>query len=106
MQSAHYCSCMIRKMLVMVTVLLLPLVLQSDELRSVDIMTTLDVELVGTIYPHVAWQGSVPMRYQWKNGAGEVIGGDVPRMTQYCPVAIPGYTPLLLAVSGRPGSRA
>lgn len=97
---------MFKKILLIVSILILPLVAQSDEMRRVSIDYRLEMAIADTEYPPVVWRGSGPLRYQWKEGEGRVMGGDVPVMRQLCPVEVPGYESLMLVVRGRPGTTA
>lgn len=97
---------MFKKILLIVSVLILPLVAQSDGVRRVSVDYRLEMAVADSDYPPVIWRGSGPLRYQWENGEGRVIGGDVPVMRQLCPVEVPGYDSLMLVVRGRPGTTA
>lgn len=84
--------------------LAVPMVVQSDDMRRVSVDYQLDVEIVGTSYPHIVWEGRGPLRYKWEKGEGRIMGGDVPAMTQRCPLPIPGYHAVMLTAQGRPGT--
>lgn len=88
----------------MAFLVVLPLVVHSDEFRRVSVEYRLDVEIAGTSYPHIVWEGRGPLRYKWEKGEGRIMGGDVPQMTQRCPVPIPGYHTVLLTVQGHRGN--
>lgn len=95
-----------KRVFVAVLLLTIPLIVHSDDFRKVAVSYHLDVEIVGTDYPRVAWEGGGPLRYKWEQGQGHVLAGDIPPMTQYCPIAIPGYRAVMLAVHGTPGTMA
>lgn len=97
---------MTTRVLLAVLLFTIPLVVHSDDFRKVAVSYHLDVEIIGTQYPHVVWEGAGPLRYKWAQGEGQVLAGDIPPMTQYCPVAIPGYRAVLLSVHGSPGTTA
>lgn len=99
-----YNFAMLKKLLFLVAILAVPLVVHSDDMRRVSVDYHLDVEITGTSYPHIVWEGRGPLRYKWEKGEGRIMGGDIPAMTQWCPVAIPGYRAVMLTVQGRPGS--
>lgn len=101
-----YNSGMLKKILLTVAILTLPLVVHSDDMRRVSVVYHLDVEIAGTSYPHVIWEGRGPLRYKWEKGEGRIMGGDVPAMTQRCPLPIPGYHAVMLTLQGRPGAIA
>lgn len=104
MNEFPYNSAMLKKILFTVTVFAIPMVVHSDDMRHVSVEYHLDVELVGTSYPHIVWEGSGPLRYKWDKGEGRIMGGDVPPMTQRCPVPIPGYRAVMLSVQGHRGN--
>lgn len=99
-----YNSRMLKKILLLVALLAVPLVVHSDDMRRVPVDYRLDVEIAGTSHPHIVWEGRGPLRYRWDKGEGRIMGGDVPAMTQRCPVAIPGYHSVMLTVQGHPGT--
>lgn len=84
--------------------LAVPLIVHSDDMRRVSVEYHLDVEIAGTSHPHVIWEGRGPLHYKWAKGEGRILGGDVPAMTQRCPIAIPGYHAVMLTVQGQPGT--
>lgn len=92
---------MIRSFVVMVSLLVFPLAICSDETKQVDAVYHMDIGIADTQYPHVNWAGKGPIRYQWHHGQGSVWGSDIPQMTQYCPVSIPGYKAILLTIRGK-----
>lgn len=94
------------KIVITVFLIMLPFFMHADEMRHVNVTYQLDVEIVGTEHPHVVWRGQGRLRYRWHDGAGEIMGGDIPRMTVHCPVRIPGYDAVLMVVDGTPGSVA
>ncbi len=95
---------MFKKILFLTAVLAIPLTVHTDEFRKVLVSYHLDVEVADTDYPHIVWEGSGALRYRWEKGEGRIIGGDIPPMTQFCPVAIPGYRAVMLSVRGHPGT--
>lgn len=95
---------MVKRTLLTVFLLAIPLLVHSDDFRRVAVSYQLDVEIMDTTYPHILWKGSGPLRYKWQNGEGRVLAGDIPPMTQYCPVAIPGYRAVMLMIHGTPGT--
>lgn len=95
---------MLKKIPLLVMLLAVPLVVHSDDMRRVSVEYHLDVEIAGTSYPHVIWEGRGPLHYKWEKGEGRIRGGDVPAMTQRCPIAIPGYHAVMLTVQGQPGT--
>lgn len=95
---------MLKKILLLVAVLAVPLVVHSDDMRRVAVDYRLDVEIAGTSYPHIVWEGRGLLRYKWGKGEGRIMGGDVPAMTQLCPVTIPGYRAVMLTVQGHRGN--
>lgn len=97
---------MMKRVFVAVLLLTIPLIVHSDDFRKVAVSYHLNVEIIDTDYPHIAWEGAGPLRYKWEQGQGHVLAGDIPSMTQYCPVAIPGYRAVMLAVHGTPGTMA
>lgn len=94
---------MLRKIIAIVLIVL-PLAAASDELRQVAVTYHMDVEVVGAAYPHVVWMGRGPLRYRWEKGEGRIVAGDVPQMTQRCPVEIPGYKNLMMVLHGQAGA--
>lgn len=97
---------MVRRICIAILLLLFPLMVHSDDFRRVNVSYQLDVEIVDTAYPHITWEGSGPLRYKWENGRGRLLAGDIPAMTQRCPVAIPGYAVVMLRIHGTPGTEA
>jgi hypothetical protein len=97
---------MMKRVLLTVFLLVIPLLVHSDDFRKVTVSYQLTVEIKDTDYPRVTWEGSGPIRYKWQNGEGRVLAGDIPPMTQYCPVAIPGYRAVFLTIHGTSGTVA
>ncbi len=94
---------MVRRLIV-IALLLIPFAALSDELRQAYVTYHMDVEVLNTSYPHTMWMGSGPIRYRWENGEGRIVGGDIPQMTQRCPVDVPGYKQVMLVIRGQVGS--
>lgn len=101
-----YKLAMLNKILLVVTIVVAPLAASSDEMRRVSVDYRLEAVIEGTTYPSIVWEGSGPLRYRWEKGEGRVMGGDIPAMTQRCPVAIPGYRAVMLTIRGRSGTAA
>lgn len=99
-----YNIAMFKKILLLVVILTVPFVVHSDDMRRVSVDYHLDVEIAGTSFPHIVWEGRGPLRYKWEKGEGRIMGGDVPAMTQRCPLPIPGYHAVMLTVQGHPGT--
>ncbi|PIR20773.1 MAG: hypothetical protein COV45_04245 [Deltaproteobacteria bacterium CG11_big_fil_rev_8_21_14_0_20_47_16] len=95
-----------KKLWIICVALILPAIAISYELRQVDVIYGVEAQLLGTHYSSMSWLGSGPMRYQWGDGAGELINSDIPAMRQLLPLTVPGYQPVVLELHGKSDSRA